>query len=217
MLRAGLGSLGVTGAVALAGSVPAAAQYNPVMVDVIGQTVAGMYSGQPDRQCLSEAKRPKPADVAKARAYADAVFDQYVQQSTARADVTRSFSHSKKFRDWTVDGVKQDVATGRDPWLGAGVRVEPLGFVQGNAKIRYRGMWRAVRADGAVLGTYDGVLQREDGGARFLSLDLYTPSAAKQPKPLTMFCSFPGDVEAFREAEAKRAAEKAARKARSGD
>ena len=191
--------------VAGSGSAPALSQ--SFMADIIGQSVSG-YGAGVDVSCLTGKKPPKPESVAKAQGYTDAVFARYVSQAALGADVTKAFSHAKKFRDWTVDGIKQPVASGRDPWLPHGAKVIPIGFVQGNAKIRYRAMWKAVRSDGTLLGTYDGLLQREDGGARFLELALNSAEAAQQPKPLTMFCSFPGDSDRYAEEQTKRAANK---------
>ena len=196
----------------LLGCSTAAVAQSSFMTDVIGQAVSGGYRGA-DTKCLSAAGTPKPQDIAKAKAFADTLFASYVQQAIVRGDETLAFSHSKKYRDWTLDGSKQNPATDHDPWLSSGAHVELLGFVQGNAKIRSRALWRAVSADGRFLGTYDGLMQREDGGARFLSLELHSAGSEKQPKPLVMFCSFPGDVEAYLDAKAKSDAEKAAKQA----
>jgi hypothetical protein len=200
-------------ALALLAAAPAVAQ-SSFMADMIGQAVAGYgNAGTPDA-CYDGRWQPKPKDLAMGPQRVEAAMRAYQQFATTSTDLKPVFTGGKHIWLWRIDGVEQDVRAVRDPWAPSVARVEPIAFQGANQAGTFRALWRAVAADGTVLGTYDGWLTRWDGNtARFMHLDLYSANAAKQPDPMIPFCFAPGDIAKWQEAKAKREAEKAAKRA----
>src|SRR5205814_70055 len=120
---------------------------------------------------------------------------------------------SKSFRHWRLDGQNQDPRALRDPWIAQAATLEPVAFTVGNWKSSYHAQWKAVSADGTVLGLYDAWMNKSDTGSRFIWLDLYSAAAADKAMPNEPFCDQPGDVGLWKQAKAKHEAEKAAKRA----
>lgn len=202
----------IAAAVAAFGGAPAAGQ-SSFMAAVIGQTVMSMNSGTPTA-CYDGRWQPKAKDIADGQTRAESAVQAYRQAASASTDLKPVFTGGKHIWLWRIDGVEQDVRAGRDPWLSRVSRFEPVAFQAANQAGTFRALWRAVAADGTVLGTYDGWLTRWNGNtARFMHLDLYSANSAKQADPMTPFCYAPGDIAKWQEAKAKREAAKAAKRA----
>lgn len=201
-------------AVTLVASAATATAQSSFMPDIIGQTVAGMNQGLPNA-CYTEKWAPKPKALADGPTRVGSAIQSYLQTASASTDLKPLFTgSSKRIWHWDIDGAEQDVRATRDPWVGRVERVEPIGLVASNQGFQYRALWRAVAKDGTVLGTYDAWLFiKGRDSARFLNLRLYSVGAARQPDPLVPFCSEPGDIELWKEAKAKREAEKASKRA----
>jgi hypothetical protein len=200
-------------ALALLAGAPAVAQ-SSFMADVIGQAVAGYGNGGTPDKCYDGRWQPKPKDLAEGPQRVEAAMRAYRQLAANSTDLKPVFTGGKHVWLWRIDGAEQDVRAMRDPWAARVARVEPIAFAASNQGGQYRALWKALAADGTVLGIYDGWLTRWDGNtARFMHLDLYSPGAAKQPDPVIPFCFAPGDVAKWQEARARREAEKAAKRA----
>jgi hypothetical protein len=189
---------------------PAAAQ--GIIPDVIAATIANMNRPMPEA-CLDGSWEPTPEQAARFTAEAEPALRRYLELAAAGADLSPAFTGRGNDRRWRIDGVEPDFAAVRDPWAARIARLELVGLRLGGAKVRGRGVWRAFAADGAELGTYDGLFRRKTRGFEVSLLDLFSPGSAKQPPALTGFCYTPGDTEAFREARDAREAERAARRA----
>jgi hypothetical protein len=193
-------------------SAPAAAQY-PMINDVIAQTISGMNQGTPER-CLDGHWEPTEQQAARFTAEAEPALRTYLQLAASGGDLSPAFTNRRFDRKWSLDGqAATDFATVRDPWASRIARIELVGLRLGGMKVRGRGIWKAYGADGAELGTYDGLFRRKTKGFEVSSLDLYTPGTAKQPPALTGFCYTPGDTEEYFAAKAEREARKAAKRA----
>lgn len=187
---------------------PASAQ---VIVDAIGQAMGNMSGGMSE-SCLDGSDEPTVEQAARFTREAEPAMRAYLALATTGADVSPSFVHRNEIR-WTIDGAALDIRTGRDPWAGRVARLELIGLRLGAFKVRGRGQWRAFAADGTELGVYDGLFRRRSRGFELTWLDLYSAGAARQAPALIPFCYTPGDAEEFREARARREAERAARRA----
>lgn len=193
---------------ALLGGAPAGAQ-SSFMADVIGQAVAGYGGGRPNA-CYDGRWTPSAESIAKGPARVEAAMANYRQVASTGTDL-RKVIGSEGVRRWQLDGQVQDVRAVRDPFLPRATRLELLFVTSGNESAYYRAQWRAYAADGGEIGIYDALMFWKS--KKFMSLDLYTPGATARPLANTPFCETPGDVEAWKEAKAKREAEKAAKQA----
>lgn len=180
--------------------------------DVLGQTVANMNAGAPDK-CYDGRWSPSAEDIENGKVRVQSGLDHYRQLAGAGTDVSKAFIGSKSMRRWQLDGEKQDPRALRDPWIGQAAKLEPTAFTVGNWKNGYHAQWRAVAADGSTLGYYDAWMNKSDTGSRFIWLDLHSPATADKVMADTAFCSEPGDIENWKEAKAKREAAKAAKRA----
>jgi hypothetical protein len=176
--------------------------------DVIAQTLMGVGSGLPDK-CYDGRWTPSAELIAKGPARVEAAMANYRQVASTGTDL-RKVIGSEGVRRWQLDGQVQDVRAVRDPFLPRAARLELLFVTAGNS-FDYRAQWRAIAADGSEICIYDAVMFWKS--KKFMSLDLYTPSATDRPLPNTPFCQTPGDVERWTEAKAKHEAEKAAKRA----
>ena len=192
-------------------SMPVAAQSS-----MANDVIAGMLSqgsGQ-NQACYDGHWDSTPAQTEKARPGAEPAMRLYLQYAVAPAgDVSGAFFHAWDMIHWSLDGVKTPVPSARDPWAARIARIEPVGFALGNWKRRYRAQWRAIGTDGAVLGLYDAYMRKKGNGQQLLRLDLYSPTATVQPKPMGKFCEFPGDTDSWDATKAEKAAKKAAKEA----
>jgi len=199
----------VIGMLALLGSGSASGQ-SSFMADVIGQAAAGYSGGEPD-SCFDGRQRPKPEGIASASVRADKAFGEYRTFAATKASLKPLF-YGKK--NWDFDGAVQDAAAATDPWADRISRVERVNLTVANtARSWFRGIWNAYAADGSLLGSYDAMMQAGRGSAGFISLALRSPGSAAHSEPVVPFCSRPGDIERWKEARAKREAEKAAKRA----
>jgi hypothetical protein len=187
---------------------PSAAQY-PMVNDVIAQTLMGVGSGLPDK-CYDGRWTPSAESIAKGPSRVEAVMANYRQAASTGTDL-RKVIGSEGVRRWQLDGQVQDVRAVRDPFLPRVARLELLFVTPSNGGAYYRAQWRAIAADGTEIGIYDA--QMFWRSQKFMSLDLYTPSATDRPLPDTPFCQAAGDVEKWKQAKAEREAEKAAKRA----
>lgn len=195
-------------------SMPVAGQ-SSFMSDMIGQAVANSMgqSGNP-KSCYDGRMQAKPQQVAIGAGQVDAAFASYLRLASSSTDTSTIFVANRKMRHWLVDGQEQDVRAMRDPLANRIARIERTGLVTSNRGLEYHAAWRAIGADGSTLGTYDGWLVTwGKQGARFFSLDLNLPGSPAQAKPIVPFCYQPGDIEEWHLANAKREADKAARRA----
>ena len=182
------------------------------MADVIGSTIANMNSGVPEK-CFDGRWSPSAEDIEKGKARVASGLEHYRELATSGTDVSKAFIGSKSFRRWRLDGQNQDPRAFRDPWIVQAATLEPVAFTVGNWKSTYHAQWKALSADGTVLGIYDAWMNKSDTGSRFIWLDLYSPAASEKAMANTPFCDQPGDVEKWKEAKARRAADKAAKRA----
>jgi len=189
-------------AVALLSVVTAAAQ-STFIPSVIGQTVGGMNSSAPVA-CYDGRWAAKPKNVDKGVARAEDLIQRYRQLATAGPDVKKLFINSQA--RWQLDGQRQIVRNLHDPWIARTAKLERVALTVGNGGRYYHVQWRALAADGSLIGLYDALLNST--GTQFTWLDLYSPAAAGKPASNTPFCNEPGDVEAWQAAKAKREAEK---------
>jgi hypothetical protein len=188
-------------------SAPAVAQY-PMVNDVIAQTLMGIGSGLPDK-CYDGRWAPSAELIAKGPARVEAAMANYRQVASTGTDL-RKVIGSEGVRRWQLDGQVQDVRAVRDPFLPKVARLELLFVTAGNS-FDYRAQWRAIAADGSEIGIYDAVMFWKS--KKFMSLDLYSPTATERPVAEAPFCQTPGDIEKWKEAKAKQEAEKAAKRA----
>jgi len=194
----------------LAAAVPTSAHAQFAgMPDVIAQTIAGMNAPLPDK-CYDGRWTPSAESIAKGPARVEAAMANYRQVAATGTDL-RKVIGSEGVRRWQLDGKVQDVRAVRDPFLSRVARLELLAVTPSNGGAYYRAQWRAIAADGSEVGSYDALMFWRS--KKFMSLDLYTPSATDRPLPDTPFCQRPGDVEEWKEARAKLEAEKAAKRA----
>lgn len=191
---------------------PAAAQSNFV-ASVIGQTIANMNTAAPDK-CFDGRWSPSAEDIEKGKARVQSGLDHYRQLAAAGTDVSKAFIGSKSFRRWQLDGQNQDPRALRDPWIGQAARLEQVAFTASNWNSGYHVQWKALAADGTMVGLYDAWMNKSDTGSRFVWLDLYSPAAAAKAMANTPFCDQPGDIEKWKEAKAKHDAERAAKRAK---
>jgi hypothetical protein len=198
-------------AVAASGAAPAVAQSNFV-ASVIGQTIANMNQGAPEK-CFDGRWTPSAEDIEKGKIRVASGLDHYRELAAAGTDVSKAFIGSKSFRRWRLDGQNEDPRALRDPWIARAAKLEPVAFTAGNWNSSYHAQWKAVDADGNVLGLYDAWMNKSDTGSRFIWLDLYSPAAADKAMPNVPFCDQPGDIEEWKAANAKREAEKATKRA----
>jgi hypothetical protein len=195
---------------AAAWAAPAMAQ--GLIPSVISATIANMNQGMPEA-CLDGSWEPTAEQAARFTAEAEPALRAYLALAAAGADLRPAFTGRRADRRWRIDGEEPDFAAVRDPWAARVARLELVGLRLGGAKVRGRALWRAFAADGAELGSYDGLFRRKTHGFEVSSLDLFTAGAGKEPAALTGFCYTPGDTEAFLEARAEREAERATRRA----
>lgn len=189
-------------------STSASAQY-PIVNDVIAQMLMSGGGGRPDK-CYDGSWTPSAESIAKGPARVEAAMANYRQVASTGTDL-RKVIGSEGVRRWQLDGQVQDVRAVRDPFLPRAARLELLFVTSGNESAYYRAQWRAIAADGTEIGTYDALMFWRS--KKFMSLDLYTPSATDRPLSERPFCQTPGDVELWKEAKAKHEAEKAAKQA----
>jgi hypothetical protein len=199
----------IAGAVLAVGLAAPALAQSYIANDVIAQTLMGVGSGRPDK-CYDGRWTPSAESIAKGPQRVEAAMANYRQVASSATDL-RKVIGSEGVRRWQVDGQVQDVRAVRDPFLPRAARLELLFVTPSNESAYYRAQWRAVAADGTEIGIYDALMFWRS--KKFMSLDLYTPSATERPVANTPFCQVPGDGEKFKEAKAKREAEKAARRA----
>jgi hypothetical protein len=195
-------------ATALFGGAPAGGQ-SSFIPSMIGQAVAGYNITRPNA-CYDGRWTPSAGSIAKGPERVEAAMANYRQVASTGTDLRRVIG-GEGVRQWQLDGQVQDVRTVRDPFLPKVARLERLFVTPGNEGAYYRAQWRAYAADGTEIGIYDALMFWSS--KKFMSLDLYTPQAAAKPIANTPFCETPGDVEAWKEATAKREAKKAAERA----
>ena len=197
--------------IAAMGSAPLGAQSY-----IANDVIAGMLSqgsGQHEN-CYNGKWDSTPAETEAKRPGAEPAMRLYLQFAAAPGgDVSGAFFHAHDMIYWSLDGVKTPVSGARDPWAAKVARIEPVGFALGNWKRRYRAQWRAIAADGSVIGLYDAYMRKKGDGQQLLGLDLYSPTATVQPKPMGRFCEFPGDTDKWAANMAEEAAKKAAKRA----
>lgn len=190
---------------------PAGAQSSMVN-DVIAQTISGMNQGTP-AACYTDRWAPKPKGIAKGTERSEAGIATYLKIAAAGTDLSEAYTYAQEERLWSLDGVGQDSRAARDPWASRVARLERVDLRVGNGEVSYRGLWRAVAADGTLLGTYDALLIRKKGESRLRHLALVSPGNASQPQATGLFCYEPGDIEKREQDIAERKAEKVARRA----
>jgi hypothetical protein len=188
---------------ALLGGSPAAAQY---------------YGGIPTGRILLDAcydpTFPRdPARLQKIIPYADQAMDKYLGLARGSAKLDKMFTGTREHRVMFIDGLQVDPRTAQDPWAARVAKLEPVGYVQSNEDFNMHAQWRALAADGTLLGIYDAFIRVGVGGYHIRQLKLISAGSSAQPDVLEPFCVDPGDIEKWRAAKAKRDAEKAARAA----
>jgi hypothetical protein len=182
-----------------------------VITDVIGQTAAGMSGSQSD-DCFNGHDFPKEGEIRNGRERSEGAMQKYLALARTGVSLTPAFVKEVAARHWIRDGSSGPVEQASDPWAARIARLEPTDFRAGNQKTSYRAIWKAYAADGSTIGLYEAFVHRTRNGASFIDLSLHS-SNAPQPAAGEPFCSYPGDIEKWREAKAKRDAEKAARRA----
>ena len=141
-----------------------------------------------------------------------AAIQNYLTLARSGESLIPMFVKETAARHWTKDGSSMAVETARDPWAAQVTRLQMADFRAGNQKTSYRVVWKAFAADGTHIGSYEAFLHRTRNGASLIDLSLYSSDAATQPSASKPFCSYPGDIEQWQEAKAKRDAEKAAKR-----
>lgn len=189
-------------------STPSAAQFAGVN-DVIAQTLMGVGADKPDK-CYDGRWTPSAESVVKGPARVEAAMAHYRQVASTGTDL-RKVIGSEGVRRWQIDGQVQEVRAVRDPFLPRVARLDLLSVTSGNGSAYYRAQWRASAADGTQIGIYDALMFWRSN--KFMSLDLYSPTASDRPIADTPFCHTPGDVEKWKAAKANQEAEKAAKRA----
>ncbi len=202
--------IGAASVALLGTSATAQSAFIQALPDVLGQVVSGMNTAAPDK-CFDGRWSPSAADNDKGKVRVQSGLDHYRELAGAGADVSKAFIGSKSFRRWRLDGEKQDPRSLHDPWIGQAARLEQVAFTTGNWNGGYHVQWKALAADGTMLGLYDAWMNKSDTGSRFIWLDLYSPAQTDKAMANIAFCDQPGDVEVWKEAQAKRAAKKAAK------
>ena len=107
-----------------------------------------------------------------------------------------------------IDGVQVDPRTVKDPWATRIAKLELVGYVQSNEELNTLAQWRALASDGALLGTYHGLLRVGVGGYHFRQLKLTSAGSPVHPGELKSFCMTPGDIEEWQAKKAEREAKK---------
>lgn len=207
----------VAGATALFAAAPASSQSSAI-ADAIGQAVYNANrpgSGFPP-QCFDGRMHATSQAIATGQEQSEQALQLYLSSARENYDHANVFVQDPKMRHLTIDGAAQDLTRVWDPWAKQITRVERIGFTTSNSGTEYHAEWRAYGAAGQLIGTYDGYLVTwgKKAGSRFFDLNLISPTATVQPRPMTPFCYKPGDIEVWQEAKAKREAEKAARHAK---
>ena len=158
--------------------------------------------------CYDPNLRADPKAMQAVSRLADKAFEKYIALARSSQSLDRVFTQNGIFtgaarrQAWVRDGVPGDPRTARDPWIERAVRFERIGLLRSNDGLGARGQWRAIGADGQVLGIYDAHFLGRMSGYGIRKLQLYSASAAVQPEPVKAFCLYPGDIE---ERQAKKA------------
>lgn len=190
-------------------SASALGQVNP---SIIGNTIGQiMTPGRMPDSCYDGTARVSAKAIQKVTPYIDKTIQKYRERALGAEGIKTAFMKHGRF---VVDGVEIDPGSAQDPWLDPTVQlVRSEDFVRATAGGFVLARWKAIAGDGRVIGTYDGFMAPRPREFGFRELKLYT-AGTPQPEALKPFCVTPGDVELWREAKAKRGAEKASKKAR---
>ena len=193
--------------VAVIGAGPAASQI------WIGQVVGNLTARGNMKWCYDGSAKHDAKYFAGQTPYADRAMDKYLGLARNAASLDKMFTGTRDHRLMLIDGVADDPRTAHDPWAAQIARLDALGHVLSNDRQNIHGQWRAVAANGAALGIYDVLLRAGVGGYHIRQIRLLSPAAAAPLSELKAFCIDPGDIEQWQEAQAKREAEKAAKRA----
>src|SRR3954453_23798903 len=133
---------------ALLGGAPAVAQY---------------YGGIPTGRILLDACydpnfRHAPSRLPKIIPYAEQAINKYLGLARSSSNLDKMFTGTREHRLMMIDGAQVDPRSARDPWAARVARLEPVGYVQSNEDFNMHAQWRAVAADGTLLGTYDAFI-----------------------------------------------------------
>jgi hypothetical protein len=195
-------ALVLAAALALLGSAPATAQY---------------YGGIPTRIILDGCYNPnlvhRSRRVISIDPYIDQAMEKYLGVARGSGKLDKVFTGTREHRLMLIDGVQVDPRNARDPWTSRVARLEPAGSIQSNDDFNAHGKWRALAADGSLVGTYDAYLRAGVGGFHIRQLKLVSAGSTIPPDELKPFCIDPGDIEKWQEKKAQREAEKAAKRA----
>jgi hypothetical protein len=180
--------------------------------------MAQYYGGIPTGRIILDAcydpNFPRdPARLQKLIPYADQAIDKYLGLARNSVKLDKMFTGPAQRRLMFIDGVQVDPKTATDPWATRVTKVEPIGYVQSNEDFNMHAQWRALDANGTLLGTYDAFIRIGVGGYHIRQIKLISAGSTAQADTLESFCMDPGDIEKWQEKKAKRDAEKAAQRA----
>jgi len=145
--------------------------------------------------CLALQWEPTPEQSARFVEEAPVAFSAYLTRAETGSDPSIAFAPPPAERSWSYDGKAPttDLSAVRDPWAAHADKLEPQRLRLGGIKTRGRGLWRAFRADGIFLGTYDAMFADTPGGFALASLTLWEPGSEVRMEPPNAFCHTPGD------------------------
>jgi len=145
--------------------------------------------------CLALQWEPTPEQSARFLDEAPVAFSAYMTRAETGSDPGIAFAPPPAERRWSYDGKAPttDLSAVRDPWAAQVDKLEPVRLRLGGIKTRGRGLWRAFRADGIFLGTYDAMFEDTPGGFALASLTLWEPGSEVRMEPANAFCHTPGD------------------------
>jgi hypothetical protein len=190
--------LAITAALALAFQPSTApAQWEGMIADVIGQTIANLSYGT--NYCITGLAPPEK-EIAEARDPAPATMQGYFDAARLGQPKSKWFKLNKKTK-WQVGETSADMVTldsQADPLAAQGNRLDPvpLRFYRSGDYQTALGQWAVLDGSGAVAGAYTAQFEREKKIWKLKELTLSRPGDTLVPA--AQYCTRPGDVLTFR-------------------